>query len=354
MLVIVGAWEPGLTNEGLRVLRLTGGEGAQEGETVGSLAEGNARRLVFADGVEHIGVLYSAESLAEAVAWTNRAFGRETTGALETRGWALLGLFGGLLALAWPAARLLPVAATRKRAAREPDVGGPEPAESGARGAAVPGLGADLGWRRLLPLAFGPALLTPLILWPVPTDFLPVLVGDYLAAHFALYGVLTGLGLWLFGGRGSGLAGVSWSKTVRATLMALLYGALLFGLAMNAFVLNLEPTPARWPVIALLFLGTLAYFLADEWLTRGEHARPGAYPLTKLCFAVSLALAVALDIESLFFLIIIVPLILVFFLIYGLLSRWAYHTTRVPLVAGIANALVFAWAIGVTFPVLGG
>jgi pimeloyl-ACP methyl ester carboxylesterase len=346
MLVIVGAWEPGLTDEGLRVLRLTGGEGAQEGETVGSFAEGNARRLVFADRVEHIGVLFSAESLAESVAWLNRVFGRSETGELETRGWSLLGVFGGLVLLAWPASHLLPVAATRRRAARGPEVGG--------AGWQVAGLGADLGWRRLLPLALAPAVLTPLILWPVPTDFLPILVGDYLAAHFALYGVLTGLGLWLFGGRGSGLGDISWSKTIRASLLALLYGGLLFGLAMNAFFLNLEPTPSRWPTIAVALAGTLAYFLADEWLTRGEHARRGAYPLTKICFAVSLGIAVALDIESLFFLIIIVPLILVFFLIYGLLSRWAYRTTRVPFVAAVANALVFAWAVAVTFPVLGG
>jgi Na+/H+-translocating membrane pyrophosphatase len=40
-------------------------------------------------------------------------------------------------------------------------------------------------------LALAPAVFTPLLLWKLPTDFLPLLLGDYLALHFALYGALT-------------------------------------------------------------------------------------------------------------------------------------------------------------------
>ncbi len=328
MLIVVGAWEPGLTAEGLRVLRLTGGETAQEGQTVGTFQEGNARRLVFADGVEHIGVLYSPESLAETVAWLNAAFGRSDAGDPALWGWPLALLFGGLVVLAWPLSHLLP--------------------------RAVPGgWGAELPWRRLLPLAFAPALLTPLILRLLPTDFLPILVGDYLALHFALYGLLTAAGLWLVR-RHAAPKAVSWPKTAVASLLVTLYGAGALGLALDAFVLNLQPTGARWGILAILLAGTLVYFLADEWLTRGQNARAGAYPVTKLCFAVSLAIAVALDLERLFFLIIIIPLIGGFFLVYGLLSRWSYRRTGQPLAAGVANALVFAWAIAMTFPILGG
>ena len=74
----------------------------------------------------------------------------------------------------------------------------------------------------------------------------------------------------------------------------------------------------------------------------------------KSAFIVSLAIAVALDFERLFFLLIIVPLIVVFFVIYGLISDWVDRRTRHPLVAGIATAIAFAWAIGVTFPLLAG
>jgi len=65
------------------------------------------------------------------------------------------------------------------------------------------------------------------------------------------------------------------------------------------------------------------------------------------------ALAIALNLHRLFFLIIIVPVILVFFIIYGLFSTWTYRATRHPLAAAIGNAVVLAWAIAVTFPLVG-
>ena len=50
--------------------------------------------------------------------------------------------------------------------------------------------------------------------------------------------------------------------------------------------------------------------------------------------------------------IIIVPAILVFFLLYGLIGGWIYRRTRHPLVGALAIGLAFAWAIAVTFPVV--
>jgi chorismate mutase len=97
---------------------------------------------------------------------------------------------------------------------------------------------------------------------------------------------------------------------------------------------------------------------ADPWwrrmARRGERVPRGAYAATKLAFVVSLALAVALDFERLFFLVMIVPVILVFFVIYGLFSGWAERRTGHPLTGGIANAVAFAWAIAVTFPMATG
>jgi hypothetical protein len=103
-----------------------------------------------------------------------------------------------------------------------------------------------------------------------------------------------------------------------------------------------------------MFVGTVCYFVSDEWLTRGTHSGRGAYALSKFVFLVSLGMATALDFERLFFLIIIIPVIVLFFLIFGLFSSWIYKRTGDPLIAGIANAVAFAWAIGVTFPILAG
>jgi hypothetical protein len=112
------------------------------------------------------------------------------------------------------------------------------------------------------------------------------------------------------------------------------------------------PAPWRLPLVALLALGILPWFLADEWLTRRLAPMRGAYAFTKACFLFSLVLAIALDLGRLFFLVILVPAILLLFGFYGLYSEWIHRRTGHPLVAALAHALVFAWFIGMTFPVV--
>ena len=130
------------------------------------------------------------------------------------------------------------------------------------------------------------------------------------------------------------------------------YNFVAFGLPIDGYVFSFLPIPERIPLVAAIACGTLPYFVADEWLTRGSNARPGAYALTKFCFLLSLAIAVILNPEKLFFLVIIVPAILLLFLAFGLVSRWTYAATRHPLPGALANATIFAWAIAVTFPMI--
>ena len=137
-----------------------------------------------------------------------------------------------------------------------------------------------------------------------------------------------------------------------ATAAVAAYNIVAFGLPIDAYVFSFLPIPARLPLIAAIACGTLPYFIADEWLTRGPDARRGAYALTKLCFLLSLAIAVALNPMKLFFLVIIVPAILLLFLAFGLISRWSYAATRHPLPGALANAALFAWGIAVTFPMI--
>jgi hypothetical protein len=236
--------------------------------------------------------------------------------------------FFGVVMLAWPLSTLLPRVAAQPR-------------------------GAELGWRRLLPLAIAPALLTPLILWPMPSDFLPIVIGDYIAMHFGLYGLLTLAGLWLLGERPiKAWQGVSKGAMLGALLAVALYETVAVTLATDRFVAAYVPGSDRLGTVLVLFSGTLLWFIADEWLTRGGRAR-GAYALTKLLFLVSLMLAVALNLNELFFLVIIIPAILALFIIYGLFSGWIYRQTKHPLVAAITGALAFASAIAVSFPIIG-
>ncbi len=329
LLVIAGALEPAiLKDQGRQATAMASGGPPAERTTYGAFADGTARRYAFSAHVEHIGVLYSRDSLREALGWLNAAYQRHASGVLDVCGPALGLLFGGLLLLARPLSSLLP------RVSEEP-------------------AGAGLPWSALVPVSLAPMVLTPLILRKVPTGFLPILLGDYLAAHFLVYGLLTIAGLWLVRGRIRPFDGVSVPRLTLCTALLAVYAIGVFGLPIDRYVASFMPIAARLPFIAAILVGTLPYGLADEWLTRGAGARHGAYAFTKACFLVSLILAVALNPGKLFFLIIIAAVIALFFVVYGLFSGWTYRATRHPFVAGFANALAFAWAVGVTFPILG-
>jgi len=344
LLAIVGALEGRLEAEGRRMVALsTGGEpeSVTAFTTYGDLSDGSARRLVVSPRVEHVGVLYSATTLDETRRWLDGAFGREGQDPLPGRAHGR----GLWIALLMTAVFLL----ARPLAAGLPRVTHP------------PG-GADAPWRRLLLVAGLPALVTPLLLRPLPTGFLPVVVGDYLAVHFFTVGVLTAGLLWWTGGRpgmGRILERARSGGRVALRVMLGAGGMVAFFLVLmvwplDRFFTSFFPVAERLPLMLAVLVGTLPYFLADEWLTRGVNARRGAYAFTKVLFLLSLVLAVGLDFQALFFLVIIFPVILVFFLVHGLFSRWAFRSTGSPLVAGLGNAAAFAWAMAVTFPMYAG
>lgn len=333
LLVIVGAWEGMLSREALRAVgQVSAPVRPMEGITYGRFPDGTARRASFIPHVEHIGVLYSQASMVSALSWLDAVFGTARAGGLTlaARGpWILL-LIAGVTALGWPLSMLLPVVSR-------------------------PAVGAGLGWRAIwLPLV-APAVLAPLVLRPLPTHFLPILVGDYLALHFALYGALCLLFLrWRAPQALRGTAARAWSPgaLLAGVLLLTLYGAIGLGWSIDRYITSFTPVGARLPLLFAMLVGTSSYFLSDEWLTRGPGAARGGYAASKVAFVASLVIAVALDFERLFFLIIIVPVIVIVFLIYGLFSRWCYRRTGHPLVAGTASAIAFAWAIAVTFPMI--
>ncbi|MFC7472801.1 alpha/beta hydrolase [Dankookia sp. GCM10030260] len=328
LLVGVGAWEPEFLQDAARRIVALASPGPPVPETTyGAFPDGTARRLVLVEGVEHIGILYARQSLVESRAWLNAAFDRSGDGPLDTRGRWIGLLLGGLLALAWPLSHLLP------------------------RATAAPA-GGGLPWRRFWPVALLPAIATPLVLRVLPTGFLPILLGDYLTVHCAVYGGLTAAGLW-WARRGEPAAGRAAALAVGLAALAIAaYAILGLGSAIDRFVLGFLPAPHRAWLVPLILLGTLPWFLADEWATRGPGAARLAYPATKALFLASLLGAVALDPPRLFFLIIIVPVMLVFLVVFGLFGRWSHRATGSPLPAALANALALAWAMAATFPIV--
>jgi len=328
LLIIDGEWESQrLIDAGARVVSQTAGAPAQAGVTYGDIAGGTGRRLVIARGVEHISVLYSRAAMRETLGWMNAVFGREEAGYIDARGpWIAL-LFAGLIALMRPLAQLLPQVS-------------PAP------------LGAGLPWRRFAPIAVAPALLTPLILWKAPTDFLPILLGDYLVLHLAVYGALIFVGLWLAQGWRAVFPRPRWKALLIAAAALAAYYTLVLGLPLDAYVVSFLPTGVRGPLIPAMFIGCALYFLADEWLTRGPGAAPGGYAFSKFCFIASLGIAVALNPRRLFFLVIIAIVIVILLTVYGLVGGWVYARTRDPRVSALGAAFGLAWALAVTFPIV--
>jgi hypothetical protein len=330
------------------------------GRTYGRFDDGSARRFVLAAGAEHIGVLYHATSQRESLDWLVQAFAAGTPSApdgsafIDARGTAIAGLLAGLVMLAWPLSLLL----RRLSGAREHDW--PRPGSARHR----PSIGtrsmfrdsADrLAGRDWLWVSVGPALATPLLLRLVPSHFLPILLGDYLLLHFALYGVLTAAGAaWLVrrGRLELPPPGQPSFAALAATLAVVAWSTLAIGIPVDRYVFNLWPAEGRGVLIVALLAGTLAWAMADEWLSRHPQAPRFAYPMTKALFIASLVLAVLLDLSRLFFLIIIIPAILVMFVTYGLLSRWSFRATGSPWPAALATACAFAWGIAVTFPAI--
>lgn len=310
LLMISGRWEGALRDVALANLRQLKPD-AEEGETVE--AGGLSRRAVVAPGVEHVGVLFSAVALEETRAWLDAAFDRESATPIVQPGpWIIL-LLAGIVALARPLTRLLPV--------RRPP---------------VDALPARRFWAALL----APAILTPLIGTAVYAPFMPVLVADYLMAHLAAYGALQLMLAGIPGRRG---------LSVPAASLLAIWGILVFGLAIDRYAASFAPNAERLAIIAILCVGTIPFMVADSVITQAGGATLWRRIAARLALLLSLAGAALLDPDRLMFLFIIIPVLALFFLLHGLMGRWIGQRSG-PISAGVGLGLCLAWCLGVSFP----
>jgi pimeloyl-ACP methyl ester carboxylesterase len=287
--------------------------GATEGNTASS---GNiTRRAIVAPLTEHVTVLWSETGLREARDWLDAYYARTSdTRMADTGGWLLL-LLASIVALAAPLARLLPDLAENRR---------------------------RLSASRFALVLLLPAIAAPLVAQLAPRGWLPVLVADYLMVHLALYGAIQLALLSLWGVRLMRLSPL-------ATLALAAFGIGVFGLALDRYGASFWPTGDRWIIIAVLVLGAVPFMVADALVTRGGREGFGRRILARTAFLASLALAVALDFERLFFLAIIAPVIVLYFLTMGLMGRWVARRSGA-VSAGVALGLILAWSLGVSFP----
>lgn len=316
LLMVSGEFESFLRANALANAKLADAA-AEEGATIGDPAEGGGRRAAAAPNVEHVGVLYSAAALRESRDWLDAVFGRTSSGPVAATGGSILLLMAGLVLLAWPFAGLLP-----RRA---------EPAEP------VP-------LRVFLVAILAPAAVTPPLLALFDTRFLPVLVADYLAAHLFVYGLLS---LAILAWNGVRIGRVAWAAA--AAFAA--YGIFVFGGALDRYAASFMPNAARLPIVAAIAVGAIPCMLADSLATEGGRARLWRVLAARAAFLASLGAAVALDFERLFFLLIIIPVIVLFFVVFGTMAGWVGRRTQSPGATGLALGVVLAWAVGVSFPI---
>ncbi|MEL6551091.1 MAG: alpha/beta hydrolase [Pseudomonadota bacterium] len=308
MLLIAGEWEGRLIDFGREAIRQVDAA-ATEGEVVGG------RMALIAPNVEHVGILFAPFTLRETLDWLDDFYGVErATPALATIGYPVLVLLAALMVLWRPIAALLP--------------------EGEEAAAAVP--------RKALLWCAVFQLLTPVAVYWIELGVLPVLVADYLALHLGFAGLMQLLILRHFGVRFGRLAYLP-----AAALLA--WGLGVFGLAIDTYLANFHPNAERALILAALALGAVPYMVADAVATQGGRGPLWHRLFLRTAFFASLGLAIALDFERLFFLFLIAPVILLFFLIFGMMGRWTADRAG-PLAPGVALGLILAWSLGVTFP----
>ncbi|MEJ6393344.1 alpha/beta fold hydrolase [Gymnodinialimonas sp. 2305UL16-5] len=312
LLMVNGVWEGALRTEAQRVMAELD---AVEGETVGTPGDGFARRAVAVPYAEHVGILWAPGGLREAVAWVDDTLMRESEAGVARLGLGILLMLAGAVMLARPSAAWLPQGAPP----------------------------APLPRRMFWALSVIPALIVPPIAVQVEVGALPVLVADYLTVHLALYGGFVLFGAFLAGWRPD-LRGWFWG------LALAVFGLGLFGLLMDRYVASFFPHMGRVAIIAAIVPGAVLAMWGDAVLTRATAASLWQRIVVRGAFLGSLGFAVALDFERLFFLVLIFPVVLLFYGTFGMMGRWVGRRTGSTLAVGLGLGLLLGWALGVSFP----
>ncbi|MFC1465006.1 MAG: alpha/beta hydrolase [Candidatus Brachytrichaceae bacterium NZ_4S206] len=329
------------------------------GVTYGDFADGTARRLIYAPGVEHISILFSHDVYREMVHWLDQAFALgapdrpvEVDGRI---GWVLLLYLAAAIGFYPLAATLLSGLAADREFVRY----------------VVP------GWFVVLS-AFVAAIVAPVLLrlGVAPYKWMPLTVGNYVGIYFLIYGLIVG-GTYLVLQRRRAPAtqlvvaerdevaapaslgivnAASANGALRLALAALAltaYALVTFGLTAHLTWNNFALVGDRAWVAGVLFVCCFAFFLADEWMVAraARRARAGLYAVTKLIVIVGLIASVGVF-GAPGFLLLLVPVIAVLFLWHGVYSHWLFGMARRPWIAAVLNAAVFAWVIAATFAVV--
>ena len=189
----------------------------------------------------------------------------------------------------------------------------------------------------------------------VPYRWMPLTVGNYVGAFFAVVGALCVSYVVLATRKPITqlLAVPSSPRAIGAALALTAYALITFGAVAHLTWTNFALADARAWVFGVLWVCCFLLFLGDELLVRGApRRRLGLWAATKLILLVGLVLAVFF-LGAPAFLMLLVPVMVILFVWHGAYAQRLYRLTTSPLPAAILNASLFAWVIAATFALVG-
>ncbi|MEM6937721.1 MAG: hypothetical protein AAF552_14775, partial [Pseudomonadota bacterium] len=153
------------------------------------------------------------------------------------------------------------------------------------------------------------------------------------------------------------MLGAPWSSlrklSLWGTALLVVWGIGAFGFALDRYAASFFPTAERLPLIGVLTLGTVPFMVSDSAITQAGRANIWRRVGARVPFFASLVAAAALDPERLTFVLIVLPVIVLFFVVQGLMGRWVGQRSGAA-AAGLGLGLCLAWALGVSFPLFAG
>ena len=368
LLLLWGAAEqPRFRDAALGALRAAYPEGVP-GATYGDAARGDARRAAEVPGVEHIGILFSPTTLAEAEAWLRAGVPAAATspptpapsdGRLAWVGLLYLGAAAGFV----PLARLAYGDRYRREAAAE--AGSPRPV--------VPG-------RTALLLALGAAVAASLVAWILGgvATMVPLAVGGYVAMWFAAAGVVALAVVAAVAGRagtappavgapdepgrtgaaqvaaGAVAAGAFPWRALVATVLMTAYAVAVLGIVARATWTAFAVVGDRRWVLPLMVGAFLCYFWADERLVaRPARVRRALLAVGTRLIAVVVILASVLVLGAPGFLTLLLPLMVVLFVWLGCYAVVVSGLTGERWAPAVVQAVPLAFLVATTFPLVG-
>ena len=89
--------------------------------------------------------------------------------------------------------------------------------------------------------------------------------------------------------------------------------------------------------------------IADSLVTQAGRGAVWRRVFARIAVFASLILAAVIDPDQLTFVVIVLPVFMLFYVVHGLMGRWVARQSGA-LAAGLGLGLCLAWALGVSFP----